>query len=86
MRYKGTKMAHLASRVPLQQGPRIEISVEPILTAPTFSFPFSISFLFVLFFLVQKVNAQEAAARDLLESNGFRGWVGKNTYSREPGT
>ena len=51
MRYKGTKMAHLASRVPLTQ-----------------------------------VNAQEALARGILESEGYAGWIGKNTYSRTPGS
>jgi oxygen-independent coproporphyrinogen III oxidase len=50
MRYKGTLMAHLASRVSLQQ-----------------------------------VNQQEAAARALLESAGYVGLVGKNTFSRVTG-
>lgn len=51
MRYKGTKMAHLANRVNMAQ-----------------------------------INAQEATARRILEAAGFHAWIGKNTFSKTPGS
>jgi len=33
-----------------------------------------------------QVNRQGAVAATLLDDNGYKGWVGKNTYSRTPGS
>merc|ERR1712070_161145 len=33
-----------------------------------------------------QVNQQGAAAAKLLDDNGYKGWVGKNTFSRTPGS